>query len=433
MTLFKHARIAAIMAFCMAAVCNCQKPDDSPEGTDATTKTNYFTYEGYSFDINSVVRYDQGDNSVELWLSPMSGATTIAEIEKEGDYVVLNTNKVYLGKRDRFSEGTSKNSYIRFGENHIFAYGNAGTAYIMATIEGDQLTVEFLAQNLYTKVAEANAAIQGSYKGTFTTQTEQAYNNEWGINRNRETLTDAVYTTYEDGTNSNLVLYTGTSSEAFKLTASQSMLNKTISLPYSGSSANLKLTYNGAIDFNLAKATGTITTAVKSGELQINIDATSDGKRFRAVYNGKCAEEAVKLNRFIYNNAGTSLFENGTYTIVKLMVENNGTTCKFFLSPSENYSISNSYSTNMPILTVPSTIINAGKMSFNELADWKFDFVEMQVWPYEDEYRPHPASSDWIEVKKDGNNYKLEFVLSSIATGMPESKIDAHFNGPASK
>lgn len=433
MTLIRHARIAAIMAIVLASVCNCQKPDDNQGSTEPEVKTNYFNYEGYSFDINSVVKYDQGDSSVELWLSPMSGATTIAEIQKEGDYVVLNTNKAYLGKRDRFSEGPSKNSYIRFGENQKFAYGDAGTAYIMAAIEGDQITIEFLAQNLYTKAAEVKASLQGTYKGAFTTETEQPYNNEWGLNRNREAITGASYTTYEAGGNANITLYTGASSEAVKVSLDPSNVGKTITLPYAGSSSKLNVTYNSAVEFNIAKATGTITTSLNNGELVVNIDATNGDKRLRAIYKGAYTEEIVKLNRFIYNNAGTSLFENGTYDIVKLMVENNGTTCKFFLSPSENYTISTSYSTNMPILTVPSDIINAGKKSFNELTEWKFDFVEMQVWPYEDEYRPHPASSDWIEVKKDGNNYKLEFVLSSIATGMPESHIDAHYNGPASK
>jgi hypothetical protein len=170
---------------------------------------------------------------------------------------------------------------------------------------------------------------------------------------------------------------------------------------------------------------------MNNGQMEVNIDIINADKRFRAVYNGAYGEEDVKLNRFIYNNAGTSLFENGTYEIVKLMVENNGTTCKFFLSPSEGYTISGSNSTHMPILTVPAEIINAGKKSFMELKDWKFEFVEMQVWPYMDEFRPHPSYADWIEVKQEGNLYQLEFILSSIATGMAESHIDAHYKGEA--
>jgi hypothetical protein len=303
----------------------------------------------------------------------------------------------------------------------------------MATIEGDQISIDFLAQNLYTKADEVEAAIKGIYSGSFTTQTEQPYNNEWGINRNRESLTGATYTTYEAGGNANITLYAGSASEAVRLSIDPSLIGKTITLPYSGSSSKLNITYNSAIDLNITKATGTIATSINNGELVVNMDINNSEKRFRAVYKGEYTEETVKLNRFIYNNAGTSLFENGTYEIVKLLVENNGTTCKFFLSPGENYTISTAFSTNMPILTVPADIINTGKKSFNDLKDWKFDFVEMQVWPYEDEYKPHPAATDWIEVNKDGNNYHLEFILSSIATGMAESHIDAHFKGQGSK
>ena len=430
MTNIRRAFLAALAAAAMASINSCEKPDNGSESTTPVEKSNYFVYDGYSFDINSVVKYDQGDSSVELWLSPMTGATTIAEIEREGDYVVINTNKAYLGKRDRFSEGTSKNSYIRFGENHKFAYGDAGTAYIQAAVEGDILTLDFLAQNLYTKAAEVKAALSGSYKGAFTTQTEHPYNNEWGINRNRETLTGAVYTTYEDGSNSSVTLMAGTS-EAFKLTLAPSLVGKTIALPYSGSSSNLKLTYSGAIDFSLTKATGSISTSFNNGELEVKIDITNGDKRFRGNYKGAYEDNTVKLNRYVFNYGGTSLAGNGTYEIVKLMVENNGTQCKFFFSPSEGFSIAGSNSTHMPILTVPSSLINAGKKNFNDLKDWKFEFVEMQVWPFEDEYRPHPASTDWIEVNKTGTTYEVELVLSSIATGMPEGNIDVYYNGPA--
>lgn len=432
MTNIKRTFLAVIAAATLTSIHSCEKPDSGSEGTTPVEKTNYFTYDGYSFDINSVVKYDQGDNSVELWLSPKVGATTISEIEKEGDYVIVNTNAAYLGNRDRFNASTSKNSFISFGSDLKFAYGDAGTAYIQASIEGDQLTMDFLAQNLYTKAAEpsAKAILQGVYKGTFTTQTEQPYDNEWGINRNREALTGAVYSIHEDGTNSEITLLSE-SGEAFRLTLAPSLVGKSITLPYTGSSSNLKLTYNSALEFNLTKASGSISTSVNNSEIEIHIDAVYADKRFRGIYKGAYEEDSVKLNRYIFDYSGTSLAANGTYEIVKFMVENNGTQCKLFFSPSEGYTISGSNSTHMPILTIPSNIINAGKKAFNDIQDWKFEFVEMQVWPYEDEYRPHPASTDWIEINKTGNTYEVEFVLSGLATGMPESHIDVYYNGQA--
>ena len=86
----------------------------------------------------------------------------------------------------------------------------------------------------------------------------------------------------------------------------------------------------------------------------------------------------------------------------------------------------------MPILTIPSSIINSGKKAFTEFTDWKFEFVEMQVWPFEnDEYKPHPASTDWIQVNNTDNVYEVEFVLSGVATGMPACTIDVYYKGEA--
>lgn len=433
MILFKHAHIAAMMTILMAAVCNCQKPDNGQDGTGDDSKNNYFVYDGYSFDINSVVKFEQGDNTVEFWLSPDAGAKTIAEIEAAGDYVVLCTNKAYLGKRDRFSEGNSKYSYISFGKDNKFAYGNTGTAYIEADIQGNKVTIDFLAQKLYTKSdSEIKAALHGKYKGSFIAETEQPYSNEWGIDKTREAITGATYVTYEAGGNSEIILHSETFKEAVKLSLDPSIVGKGIQLPYKNSS-NIKITYNGAVDLNISNATGLFSTSVNNGEMTVNMDISSDGKRIRAMYKGEYEDAPVKLNRYIFNYAGTSLVGSGTYEIVKLMVDNNGSRCKFYISPSEGYSMSGSNSTHMPILTVPSSIINAGRKTFMELQDWTFEFVEMQVWPYQDEYRPHPSYADWIEVNQNSNMYEVEFVLSGVATGMPGSSIDVYYKGQDSK
>ena len=119
---------AAFMTILSLALGSCEKQQEpAPEQQEPT---NYFTYEGYSFDINSVVRYDKGDNAIEIWLSSEKGLTTTSAIEQAGDYVVLNTNKEYLNKRDRFNATSSKGSFIRFADDHEFAYGDSGTAYI---------------------------------------------------------------------------------------------------------------------------------------------------------------------------------------------------------------------------------------------------------------------------------------------------------------
>lgn len=422
----------AFMTSLLLMMGSCEKPDSNkPEPEE---RKNFFTFETYSFDINSVVKYDKGDNAIELWLSPESGLTTTSQIEKSGDYVVLNTHASYLGSRDRFDARASADSYIRFGNDLQYEYGDEGVAYIEVQIEGDKITLAFLAQSLNAKAADqVKAQLHGTYSGTYVTEKEKAYENDWGINRQHNQIDKVVMTMREDDGDWSLKMLNKDGTEGIRIDFPTEMMDQEIVIGGNNNANDLKLFYNGGVEFPLKDAAGwiKILNNVNDKPLTVSISLIKGDTQLRAEYAGGFTPEIVKLNRFIYNNAGSSLFENGTYEIVKLMVENNGTTCRFFLSPSEGYTISGSNSTHMPIITVPAEIINAGKKSFMELKDWKFEFVEMQVWPYEDEYRPHPSYSDWIEVKKEGNIYQLEFILSSIATGMAESHIDAHYKGEA--
>jgi hypothetical protein len=55
----------------------------------------------------------------------------------------------------------------------------------------------------------------------------------------------------------------------------------------------------------------------------------------------------------------------------------------------------------------------------------------MDVWPYQDEYRPHPAATDWIEINRKDNVYEVEFILSSIGEGSYTSTMDLYYKGEA--
>jgi len=138
----------------------------------------------------------------------------------------------------------------------------------------------------------------------------------------------------------------------------------------------------------------------------------------------------VKQNRYVYDYEGTSSYE-GKHHIVQLMVEQKGAVTRFFFSPSEGYTIATSTYLHMPVLSIPSDIINDGRKSFLELSGWEFAFDMMQVWPYDNEYRPYPDASDWIEVNHVNGVYEINMELSSQATGMPRSSIDIYFKGEA--
>lgn len=405
----------------------CEKPDNG-DGKQDEPRTNYFTYDGFSFDINSVVRYDNGSNSVELWLSPENNLKNIAEIEKSGDYVVLRTHGSYLGKRDRFDAQTSKESFIRFADK-VFAYGDKGIAYIEASITDQVLTLDFLAEKMYTKAnATPSAVLSGTYSGCFTVETEQPYSNEWGLGRSRTTLTGATYTVREDGGDSSISLFDESGRNAVTLTLSPDKIGKQVD-----DMTVITLTYDDGITFPVKGSAGTVKTTVNENTISVNIDIRKDEKQLRAQYTGEYEPILVKTNRYIFDYEGSSVVE-GNHEIVKLMTEAKATTAKFFFSPDEGYNLgSDINSTHMPILTIPSDIINAGRKSFTDLTGWEFAYDVMQVWPYEDPYKPHPADSDWIEVNHVNGVYEIDMVLSSLATGMEGygSTIDIHFKGEA--
>lgn len=430
MKLLSFAKVAAAAILGTMLISGCEKPDNGP--ISEAPRTNYFVYDGYSFDINSAVQYDKGDNSVEVWLSPISGLTTSKEIKAGGDYVVFNTHKSFLGDRDRFNSQTSKESYICFGEQK-FAYGDQGTAYIEVTMTNDSLKVNFLAEVLQTKNSPVPAAmLSGSYAGTYTVEEELPYKNDWGFDRERAAIAKAIVTTREDGGNSSIALFGTDGREGIRIELPHSSIGKEYLLTSSSTPDEIKL-YTSKNRFILKGAAGTIKTSVNEDVATVSISLVKDGRTLRAEYSGAYEKETVKLNRYIYDDGyeGESPYE-GNHEIVKLMVEDNGVVLKLFFSPSEGYNIAGANSTHMPILTLPSSVINAGKKAFNELTDWEFAYDVMQVWPFvDDEYRPHPAETDWIEVKLDGNVYEIEFVLTSQGTGSQTSTIDVYYKGEA--
>lgn len=430
MKLISFAKVAAAAILGTMLISGCEKPDNGP--ISEAPRTNYFVYDGYSFDINSAVQYDKGDNSVEVWLSPISGLTTSKAIKAGGDYVVFNTHKSFLGDRDRFNSQTSKESYICFGEQK-FAYGNEGTAYIEVQMRNDSLLVAFLAERLYTKAEDKPkpmSLLSGEYKGKYIVETDKPYTNEWGFDREHTAIAKTILTTREDGGNSSITLLESDGREGIRIELPHSSIGKEYLLTSSSTPDEIKL-YAGGSRFILKGAAGTIKTSVNEDVATVSISIVKDGRTLRAEYSGAYEKETVKLNRFIFDyERGESPYE-GNHEIVKLMVEDKGGVLKLFFSPSEGYNIAGANSTHMPILTLPSSAINAGKKTFNELTDWEFAYDVMQVWPFVDEYRPYPAETDWIEVNRDGNVYEIEFILTSQETGIQTSTIDVYYQGEA--
>lgn len=415
---------AAILTAFAVIFASCEKTNETKQAEEP--KTNYFTFEEYTFEINSVVQYDKGDNNIELWLSSEKGLTTTEAVENAGEFVVLNTNKQFLGKRDRFYDESSKGSFIRFNNQSEFAYGDTGSAYIEVSITSGTITLDFMAQNMYTK-AQPNVCMQGNYTGTFSIEKEIPYENEWGVDRKRKSLGSSAYLTSAEA-NTLIKTFEEDGSEAVSLSIKPSLIGIRNFMPYTGAAEDLVITYNSGQILDLKKATGLIYVAPKDDNLEINIDVMAGPKRMRVAYNGR-------WNRFKYDYAvGQSQYE-GTNGIAKLMVKkSSGNKTKFYFSPSEDYHINNNINkSHMPILTVPTDIINAGKKKFSEIADWEFVYDLMEVWPFENEYRPYPATEDNIEIIQMGNYYEIKITLASLISGSTQSSIDIYYKGSATE
>ena len=416
--------------FSMMLAIGCENPDNTPVGTDAP-RTNYFTYTDYSFDINSAVQYDKGNSSVEIWLSPVSGLTTTREILTQGDYVVVNTHRSYLGKQDKFKGDNSKDSYIRFCD-YKYSYGNEATAYIEADFRNDSLVISFLAEVLQTKMSPVPAVmLAGSYAGTYTVEKEQPYVNEWGIDREHISVAQALLTTREDGGYASISLLESDGSEGIRIELPESKIGKELLFTSSDTPSDVFLKYNDGTYLELKGAIGYIKTSTDGTSAKVSLYILKNERELRAEYSGAYEAKLVKTNRFIYDYEGDSAFE-GTETIVKLLVNDNGGKLKMYFSPIEGYSnVNHINKTHMPILTVPSSIVNAGKKLFTEIDGWEFGYDMIDVWPYENDYKPHPAEADWVVINREGDVYEIEFILSSIGEGLNTGTIDLYYKGEA--
>jgi hypothetical protein len=296
----------------------------------------------------------------------------------------------------------------------------------------DSLKVSFLADVLQTKYSPAPVAmLSGSYAGTYTVEKEKQYVNEWGIDREHIAVTDAVLTTREDGGNSSIALLEADGSEGIKIELPDDQIGREHLFTTSETPAGITLKYNNGAYLDLKGAIGYINTSLDGSSAQVSVSIVKDGMHIRAEYTGAYGTDIVKENRFVYTYEGDSGYEGKQY-IVKLMVSDNGGVLKMYFSPAEGYSITDHINkTHMPILTVPSSIVNDGRKAFTDLKDWEFGYDMMDVWPYQDEYRPHPAATDWIEINRKDNVYEVEFILSSIGEGSYTSTMDLYYKGEA--
>lgn len=432
MKIYSPFRSAIIIAALIFAA-GCEKTPEKPS-QDSEKEDNLFIYDGYSFDINSVVQYDTGTNQLEFWLSSQKGLQTTQEVTAAGDYVVISTHKSYLGTRDRFTGTASDNSSIRFC-NEVFSKGDEGNGYIRIDMKDDILTLEFVAQYLYTKAnAEPKNKIEGKYEGTFVIEPETEYTNQWGPGRERNEISDVLVTFYEDNTKTCIDLYSD-NGEEFNLQIIPDYFGRKIFFP-GNSTQGLALTYGGDKTFNMNGIAGFIETKISDESFELALDIQLDDNRMRAYYKGEYRQETVKTNRYIYltntfdgaDNQYVPLTEK--YEIKKLLVSESDGTITFYFATDTDYAIGNSDSVKIPKLSVPASIVNAGRHYFNTLEEWEVIYDKLYI---SDDEPLELTDDNWVEISRTGDYFEISGEISYQSTTSPLTGLDFNFKGNASR
>lgn len=419
--------IAIFLTGALTFISGCTDPAIPQIEEEEENFSNDFTYNGNVYNIGSVVRFDQNNNTIQLWISETEGLTDIDAVEEAGDYLIVSFHKSYLGQRDRF---TKPGSFIRFG-NKVFASGDDGLGYIDTELSGNDITVKFAVKRMHTRAEDEEIELFGSYKGSFGTYNEPKYENQIGINRNRQTLSDLHMILREDGGSDTFILYDNTGKEALSLCLPQARRGLPTQF-YLGSenTEGMKISYAGQHEIPLDQAYGTATVDFSANAVTVSVDITYNETNIKAEYAGGFTSETVKANRYIYESGsayGTGY--EGKFVLSELRVEryNNSLIFKFIPEGTdEQYS-------DIPILRITDTaLIGKKKIDLRNTPGWFFEFDRLEVGCYENEFKPCAAEGSFLTLIETENGYHVDLELQSDDPySLSSSTIDLHYNGAA--
>lgn len=423
MTLIKRITYAfAAIAAALSLTC-CKDP--LPVVGEDVQYANEFVFNGTASSIESVVRFDQDNNTIQFWLSPSSGLTTVDEIEDVGDHVVISTHKSFIGSRDRF---TKAGSFVRIG-NSKFATGDEGMGYIESSVIGDTLTLKFAVESLVTKDGdESETVLYGEYKGVYSTFSDTALLNEWAVDRERKRLTSARFTEREDGGVDRFVLCDA-DGDAIEFSLPQSRrglptLFNTSDTPMTG----ITMKY-GENTIDVKDAFGSITAMIDESELKVSFDITYDSRRIRAEYEGEYEYASIKANRYIYDSGYPSgSGYDGRFGLEGLRIsEFNGVLKMEFLPIGTDGRFS-----DIPELQISDmSLIGRTEIDLRNTPGWHFEFDKISVDSFENEWKPAPVAGSFLTIIETEDGY---LVNMELATEEPTFKyvstIDMYYEGP---
>lgn len=423
-----------------------QKPD--------VEYTNTYDFGGDLYQIQSVVR-NETLTTVEFWLSPVAGLTSINDVIAKGNYAVVCANKSYLGGRDLFQK---TGSYIAFERQRKDNTDNA-MAFIDMEIDGNYVFLNFKAEDLYINKIPAKKLFLGSYEGTFVNH-EQILNNEWSYNRVVrsilsgqvliKTITDenGNFLKDENGkfilTNTTtFILYDDAASirEAIRVEIPESKYGEDIT----ELSDILSLNYDAGKTFELSSSANInkLLLSLDNDVATVNMDFVNGANLLSANFNGEVELVEEKPNHIIcqtYDKVNGEWVKTPVPLIQevhKLFVKKTDTFCELYFPTYAGAEIQ--YKESYTTLRVPADMVDTGywfpaTTTYGSFAYHNNDLNMDTDVPFgqTDEGSPADAQAT-VYVKFDGNNCKVVCRITDLFfTNSKIADVEVFYSGPIS-
>lgn len=417
--------ISSIAIIIMTLLSGCKEPQ--PSNGDGEGIANGFTYNDETIAIGSVVRFDQDNHTVQFWLSPEEGLATIDDMERNGNYLIVSTHMSYIGSRDRF---TKPGSFVRYGQMQ-FAYADEGMGYIETSLSEEEVTISFSVEKMASGSNDSSMAIQGHYKGSYSSYSEEPLENECAVNRVRTDISKAEFTFREDGGPDTYRLFDSSGSNLLEFTLPQSRRGlPTLFNTKDESPEGIMISYYDRDKIDLSQAFGSITADINETSMNISFDISAESERIRAEYDGVYDLEIRKSNRYIYDSGypyGSGY--DGRFNLVELRTEYDFGKIVMKFIP---------YDTDERFADIPELTITDISLIGQEMVDlrntpgWYFEFDKMAVSCYENEWKPAASEGSYLTIleTENGDGIIVDLILSSEEpTFKYISTIDLHYEG----
>lgn len=417
--------IMALSGTILFSLYGCEDPAPVNEKEEEMIYTNTYEYDGESFDIQSVVKYET-ETTVELWLSPVKDLNTIGSVIENGNYGVVSVNRTYIGGRDLFKKS---GSYVRFNEK-MFEKGCNAKAFVDMSFEDEAVCLSFRIETLYSDGKAEDKEFSGNYKGAFTDH-NQVLVNQWSYNRIVKAITGGkVNVTMDDNYNTTMT---------FCLYDDPTFMHEavTVTIPESKEGEEIvesddvqALTYDNGKTFELKNSANInkLIASLVDDNVTLEMDLANGSDFLAANYTGK-----VEINESKPNHIACTVLEKnseGDYEEVitrrnkihKLFIKSGSNSTSFYFGMSEN--AESAYREAYPTLMIETDLMD-GTYHFGGEAVGRFKYSDDHTTISE-----QPFYEGTLYVNRTDNTYKIILrIRNLLISGSKVADIEVFYEG----